>query len=536
MRLLANSRGDYLQRHPWILFDMPHGEEWLRQTAIEKGSLAVTEDEASSAVSAVKFRWPRHFARGLYSLIRNVRPQRSFRRPPPPLAATREEDRVGTSSMPHYITRQRSIAIGALDRDKLKHQHRPSQPRNKSSVDVRSQKQAAVPRLASGEEWSRTDAGSCPRSRGQQQPWSVVDDSNGQRSTAGHPTLDMLQIPSPSHAASSSRVSSPHPTASLSDSVYSTVVSATSATRTGPSDAQHGSGGQQERPRSRLSMLTRWWRPGSSVGGAPSSEASTSTLPSGAASPLSPTTSPAVEGPRQSIHVQPWPRDLSSRRSEDAFQPSSHAGGNPAFSIAMRAASWGEVGEYARPTDDRTSIYSGERPDEALDAETFLVGAGGVAQSPVSSVPSGILSTVSSTVSLGPPVLSVAHALLQRVEGSDSPAVSDPAMQDPNVLQRQSQYRSHAVSPLSQSLYGGSQEALSRSSSTFEGFQGSRSSRSGTPSDHGLHPSTSQLYQEEDAETDSEEDLRLEVRTRRPSWSVTDPTNSPPPRGSDILH
>jgi hypothetical protein len=504
---------------------MPDAHQWLRQTSIDKESLAVTEDETSTAVSSVKFRWPR-IAKGLATFfIRNVRPQRSFRQQPVS-AAGRDEDRVGTRSMPHYdnLTRHRSIAIGMLEREKSKSHHLPH-PRNKSSIDIRSQAQASSSRSVSGGQASRSAAHLCSQSRSQQPLGSAADGSTvlpRHEPARSQPTLDMLQIPSSRHTASSSRVSSPHPpTASLADSIYATAVPATLP----------NANSQQERPRNRLSMLTKLWRYGSLSWLAPPSEASTSTLPSGATSPLSPTTPPHVEIPRQSTHIQRPSHDLSARRSEDAFHQS--RGGNPAFSLAMRAASWGEVGEYSRPLDDRTSIYSGERPEEVLDAETFLMGAGGVAQSPLSSVPSGVLSTVSSMVSIGPPVLSAAQALLQRIESSESPAVSDPAMQDPGMLQRQGQYRSHATSPLTQSLYNDSQEDVSGSSSTFEQDRNSGSSGSRTPSDGDVHPSTVQLYQEEDEESDSEDNVHLEIRTRRPSWSANDPLNSPP-RRSDI--
>lgn len=233
------------------------------------------------------------------------------------------------------------------------------------------------------------------------------------------------------------------------------------------------------------------------------------------------------------------PRDLTARRSEDAFQQSRNRTANNAFSIAMRAASWGEVGEYGRSGEDRASIYSGERPEEQLDADILLVGAGGIAQSPVPSVPSGVLSTVSSTVSLGPPVLSAAQAILHRADGAESPSVGDPALQDPNVLQRQGQYRSHATSPLAQSLYSDSREHLVRGSSPSpyddsaltSSSSSSSSSGSRTPSsDTDLHPGMSQMYQEEDEESESEENVPLEVRTRRPSWSTNDRPSSPPRR------
>ena len=273
-------------------------------------------------------------------------------------------------------------------------------------------------------------------------------------------------------------------------------------------------------------MLTKWWKPGSATWATPS-EASTSNLLSGTASPLSPTTPPATDGLRRLTHAQQPVRDLSARRSEDAFH---QRGGNPAFSIAMRAASWGEVGEYSGRSDDRASIYSGDRPEEALDAETFLMGAGGVAQSPVSSVPSGVLSTVSSTLSLGPPVMSAAHVILQRLEVPDHTPGAEPTAQDPNLLHSPAQHRSHATSPLAQPASEGS----SHSSSTYDQYESSSEEGSRTPSDCELQPSTSQLYQEEDDESSSEENVRLEVRTRRPSWSVNESMNSPPQRRPDV--
>lgn len=508
---------------------MPSRDMWIRHTAISKSSLAVTEDETSSALSSVKFRWPGRVARGLFSLIRNVRSQRSLRRPPQPTSSgAHNEDaysRVGTRSMPNVeLVRQRSIAIGAHEREKTKHRTRTTHPRNKSSTDVRSQTGT----------W-RTSSASSGYGVVSAQPPSPSSAVNGSGSKPrrgsvpnNHNGLETLQIPASGHASSSSRVSSPQPTPTLSNSVSSTPVQTAPTSR---STSQEGQYATSDRPRSRISMITKLWRPGSSRVVLPS-EASTSTLPSGSTSPMSPVTPPGIE----SLHyIQPQTplRDLSARRSEDAFR-NRHA--NPAFSIAMRAASWGEVGEYSRPSDDRTSIYSGERQDDALDAETFLVGAGGVAQSPVPSLPSGVLSTVSSTLSLGPPVLSAAQALLQRAEIADQLVVLDPASQDPAALQQQRQYRSHATSPLAQSLYNGSRDALSRSSSTSERYESSSSSSSETPSDTEHLPGTSQIYQEEDEESESEENAPLEVRTRRPSWGVNErpSTDQLPPRRSDI--
>lgn len=505
---------------------MSHPEQWIRQTAISKSSLEATDDETSSAMSAVKFRWPRYFARGLYTLIRNVRPQRSFRRPPPPAIAAaqsiKDDDpytRMGTRSMPQVeLTRQRSIAIGVHEREKAKQQSqtRSPQPRNKSSVDVRSQ---------SGT-WRSSSASSYQSAAQPPSPLPSVEGSGSKPRRGSAPSisekLEMLQIPGANYPSSPSRVSSPQPPSSVIDSVCPTPiysVTSRSTSTDGPSSASH------ERPRSRLSVLTRLWKPYSRVSG------ETSTLPSGSTSPLSPTTPPGMESNRFA-HMENLPRDLTARRSEDAFQQSRNRTANATFNIAMRAASWGEVGEYGRPSEDQRSIYSGDRQEEQLDSDILLVGAGGVAQSPVPSVPSGILSTVSSTVSLGPPVLSAAQALLQRTDGTESPSVGDPASQDPNVLQRQGQFRSHATSPLAQSLCSNSREQVNRSSSTFEEqYDGSSSSEgSQTPSEPEVHANTSRMYQDDDEESDPEENAPLEVRTRRPSWGVSDRPSSPPTR------
>ncbi|KAH9928363.1 kinase-like domain-containing protein [Fomitopsis serialis] len=110
------------------------------------------------------------------------------------------------------------------------------------------------------------------------------------------------------------------------------------------------------------------------------------------------------------------------------------------------------------------SLYSAERGDDALDDDTLLLGAGGIAHSPVLSIPtSGVLSTVSSLASLNlnasapgaptPATMSVAQALLQRTDVGELPSAAGTATPDPTTFARQSQIRSRATSPLAQSAY-----------------------------------------------------------------------------------
>jgi hypothetical protein len=58
--------------------------------------------------------------------------------------------------------------------------------------------------------------------------------------------------------------------------------------------------------------------------------------------------------------------------------------------LAMRASSWGDVGDYSRlvRARDVASIHSGAG-DEPLDLDVFVVGAGGVATDPLPPTPSG---------------------------------------------------------------------------------------------------------------------------------------------------
>jgi len=221
--------------------------------------------------------------------------------------------------------------------------------------------------------------------------------------------------------------------------------------------------------------------------------------------------------------------------------------------MAMRAASWGEVGDYARPSEDVMSLYSAERGDDALDDDTLLLGAGGIAHSPVLSIPTnGVLSTVSSIASLNlnvgatcaptPATMSVAQALLQRNDVGELSFAADPAAQDHTTFARQPRTRSRATSPLAQSAYNPVQLSIESvnpydyDESSFEDDD-EEDDDDDDESSYGeevdLQPSTSQRYQEEDEESEEDGEVRLELRGRRPSQSASEMS---PVRGADTPH
>ncbi|TCD67168.1 hypothetical protein EIP91_000453, partial [Steccherinum ochraceum] len=529
---------DEVKRHAWILRDMADPEGWLRRTRVDHDSLSPTEDEARSAISSVRFRWTNtRLVKGISSLVRNVRTSRSRRAPPTQLRTPHEKERdykdVGTRSAPQsHLARHKSAAaaIGSREKGKevMSQQHHPQpqrvSPRAETSSSA-SMKSSQTAKSSTFEPFAMWGAGSS----------SVPGRKSRRNSSNSSPALaiDSLQVSSltvPNRGPS--RVGSPQPL--TPSSAYGTSYSASQL----PSPVSDPSPSQRtppERPLSRISNLVMRWlgKSPTPVGSSAASTYSRGPSPHHLAStlslvPTSGTLAPSSLAAMGSVSVgaatgrQVVRHDLTVRRSEDAFHHMrgrySSGSGEP-LTNAMRAASWGEV----RPSEDLTSLYSGERMDDALDQDTMLLGAGGVAQSPISSLPtgSGVLSTVSSSISLGPPVLSAAQALLlaRTDNNTDPPALPsapDPAAQD---RQRLSQYRiSHhqSTSPLARPSYSRGETsgtAVTNYSSSEESEDLCIGQR--TPSELDYHPtnlqrSTSQMYREEDeaSSDDSEEHAR----------------------------
>ncbi|KAF7793710.1 hypothetical protein EIP86_004826 [Pleurotus ostreatoroseus] len=512
------------KKQPWILKDMSHPDVWLRKTQI-RNSLTVTDTEANSALSFVRFKWTVDWARQVSNFIRGVRAQRSSRQIGKPAERSRgkgkgrERDDVGTRSMPSVsLSRQRSIAIGVHEREKQKQYNSMRGVANRSVQDV------------SGSSWRHSShhpshqpkkSEPVPSGSGLRVEGSGAKPRRGSAPSHGSPKLSVPAIPP------ASRVASPRPVlahqSSRSPQPMTPIITTPSTSGTPsaltpspiPSDLE-------ERGRNRFSLsassIYRWVTGRS---GAPSpQEPGTPTLSSGATSPR--TAPSAIQEYRRTSIT----RELALRRSEDALnhvssRKSSSSSGP--LTLAMRAASWGEVGTGYRRSEDMHSLHSGERNEETLDYDTRFIGVGGYAQSPVPSVPSGVLSTVSSTASLGQPAFNAAQALLQR--GVDGPPAVDVAARP----------RSHATSPLARSPRSGYSRSRSQLSRSSYDEDDDRSSLSGeeTPSEAdftGVQSHTSQMYHDDDDDESDIEDMPLEVRTRRPSVSVAGVSTSPPRR------
>lgn len=522
---------DEVKRHPWIIRDIENPQAWLHETQLDRDTpLVPTADETSSAMSSVRFRYSSPNSRkkgrsrvveniqsGLRNVWRNVKPQRSFWGSSSNRDAEEEEEnKFGVQSAPNMrISRHRTSASAGRQYHGSREEQRSRDPYEKG--EKKRVKQRSTQRVDGARNKSTTDV-----SRQQREPdvWALWND--GSASTAMASSIQgsapkprrgsfpsrlpgmTLEVP-----AKPSRVSSPQP----SPGAFSLAST--------PSGEGSGTQSPDERPRSRLSLS--WIR-------APWKGKSTS---------QDPNASSVSVGRRASIGK----RGRMSRRSEDAFNvvaPSRQSTASGPLTLAMRAASWGEVGDYARPSEDMTSLYSGERGDDALDDATLFLGAGGVAASPISS---GLLSTVSSNNSyeelpaalVAPRALSAAHAILQRNDGGEAASAADPATQDAAALARQRGPRT--TSPLAQVSYNEGELSIDRvrsygsdefdDASSIFGPDGSHSSGVSCEDDVELQPSTSQMYQDEDEESEDEEHVRLEVRTRRPSASAAD--RSPPP-------
>ncbi len=471
-------------------------------------------------MSSVRFRWLPRIGNRIWSTLRSVRPQRSFRRPEQ--QAQDEKDRVGVHSEPHiaHLTRRQTTTAQPLPprhqhhssvREKGKRRSRQEIMRNKSTNDITSKPGKAF------------------------EPWAMWNNGSTPGPSKSKSTETGLQVPT-----QSSRVASPLPSPVGSSQVTTPV------SEYPPSQTPDG-----ERPRSvvmkwmsNLKLSNRQSSYASSY--SPMMEASTSSFAHGRPHPVFATAPPSRDsGDAISGYITSRQSSMSGKLTK-----------------AMRAASWTAPDfALARPSEDMTSIYSGDRAEE-LDEETLLWGAGGVAGSPVPSAPnSALLSTVSSAQSIGPSAAAV-RAILSRTEGAADVHAQEASQQDPISQPRHSpcQARLRTTSPLAQVSYhpeetidgsgsdsdddsGVSYDSADDSSSIHqppprsldvipnEDVDLGASRRSGPSFD--LQPSTSQMYQDEDEESEDEDEVHLEVRTRRPSQGATEMS---PPRRSLSAH
>ncbi|KAG1905362.1 kinase-like domain-containing protein [Suillus fuscotomentosus] len=98
---------DQAKRYVWFLRDIPHHQEWLRQTSPSRIDMVeVSESDTRTAMTTVRFSWgwPKRLTRRLSSLFKGVRPSRATSSRP-------DEDDFGVCSSPTIaVERHKSVS------------------------------------------------------------------------------------------------------------------------------------------------------------------------------------------------------------------------------------------------------------------------------------------------------------------------------------------------------------------------------------------------------------------------------------------
>lgn len=99
---------DQAKRFVWFLRDIPHHQEWLRQTSPSRTDMVmVTESDTRTAMTTVRFSWgwPKRLTRRISSLLKGVRPSRAT-------SSHHEEDDFGVCSSPNIaVERHKSASV-----------------------------------------------------------------------------------------------------------------------------------------------------------------------------------------------------------------------------------------------------------------------------------------------------------------------------------------------------------------------------------------------------------------------------------------
>ncbi|THH17901.1 hypothetical protein EW146_g2991 [Bondarzewia mesenterica] len=488
-----------IRHHPWFLRDIPKPKKWMRETVTDK--VTVTQAAIDDAMSPMRFRWRKRWTNRVTTLLHTVRPQRSFRS-----ADDGSDNDVGVRSAPSIsMSRYKKSSKSSSD-----HQRTRSRDKQKESVRIRPATHTRSAIDISHSKPVERRATSPARASGSS--GGILNYPAGTTAKTRRGSMSLLALPYTHNQQSRSH--SPTPS-------------------TGGGDDSGDRPHSRDRPKSRFSLSSfKQWRVGRNVSYGPGpNEASTSTITdvskssrqnsSGQAS----TAASPCEGPQSSEEVPPVSRTY---RRHSGF---------PHVTSAMRASSWGDVSEYSRQTEEVTSIHSGDR-EETVDEEVMLFGAGGVANGPLPPTPNGGIlvpmspvpnfSTLDAVLAPGlegqdqsqHTLTAVPVDLLHSVTGRDPATEADPAVQDAASYVRQgASSRPHAPSPLAQLPY--SSDDLGQYDYDDDDDDSSFFELNSEEVENGLQ-STSQIYDDDDDESD-EEAMPLEVRRRRPSWSVTEP-------------
>ncbi|TFK49719.1 kinase-like protein [Heliocybe sulcata] len=489
---------DQVKRYPWFLRDLPNPDAWVRETSpCNEEQVTVTDDDASVAMSNVRFRWTKRLTRPISNLWKTVRTQRSFR-----AKQDGEEEHmngVGLRSAPHVlVSRAKSVSS------------RPSTSQGPPKT------KRLAPLASEYDNRSAPDVVSHVRSRSieqfttRHQPMQIAGSlGKGRRGS------ETLLVPRPRHAVPASPQSG--------HSIQST--SPTSSSLGGDDSTYGEKKSSEETSRNRFSLsalIPAGLRPSrhTSYHGPPPHEASTSTSTSVSSSPP-----PRVAhlGSRSPV------ADLPVRSSDEVSAVAQKMAATerpPELTVARRASSWGETADYMRRSEDLMSIHSADQWETAgVDKEVMHLGAGGILlNEPIHPAASAVRLVTGTGLQPLTPIHPQAERLV--CETGDVPMAADPAQHD-LVRQAQAYPRSHTTSPLTQVPYSNDEYQDYDDPDDSSSFFDRNSDREERPP-----LNTSQMYNEEDDESDDDA-IPLEVRRRRPSVSVAAASPPPPDSGEE---
>lgn len=101
---------DQAKRYMWFLRDIPHHQEWLRQTSPSRIDMVmVTESDTRTAMTTVRFSWgwPKRLTRRISSLFKGVRPSRAT-------SSHHDEDDFGVCSSPTIAVERHKSASARM--------------------------------------------------------------------------------------------------------------------------------------------------------------------------------------------------------------------------------------------------------------------------------------------------------------------------------------------------------------------------------------------------------------------------------------
>lgn len=214
---------------------------------------------------------------------------------------------------------------------------------------------------------------------------------------------------------------------------------------------------------------------------------------------------------------------------------------------AMRASSWGDVGEYGRllRAHEAASMHSGagDHEEEPLDPDVVVVGAGGVALGPLPPTPSGsagVLAALAGSYSVAhldaaanagamchqaPQVSSYSSEGDVDVDGSDGDSDSFFARNSQDAARARLHLNPHAhVHAGCRVGDEGDEDGDGNGGWGFNGIGAARRAKGalyGPSVGVDVEVEEECDYEEEDEDDDEGSDgLAIEVRRRRPSWAV----------------